>query len=132
MINFRITIDLTNLDELQTRLRKNILKKAIRAGGKEVLQALRSRAPRDTGTLAKSLTTKVDSKKGEDVVIGVIGVRSGYKRTVKGQVKQPSRYAHLSQRKQTWLAATGASSLPSGQAKMQQVIASEIDAVLSK
>lgn len=82
------------LTKLQRAL-KNINKKAMRAGAKLVLQAVKARVPVDSGALRQSLTTKVDSVKGETSAYALVGPRSKFVKAVGGRPKKPSRYAHL-------------------------------------
>lgn len=83
----------TKLSAVQRQL-KNINKKAIRAGTALVLKAVRAGVPVRTGALKKSLTSKVDSAKGETNAYGIVGPKSRFKMVLaNGKVKHPSRYA---------------------------------------
>ena len=88
-------LDFRKLHQLKDNLQKNILKKAIRAGAKLVLAAVRRRVPVKSGTLRRALATKVDAIRGTVSVYGLIGVRRRYSRTIRGRLVKPSRYAHF-------------------------------------
>lgn len=97
MIKFlnRVLLEIQKLERLRQRLTKNLYKRAVRAGAKLVVADLRSRVPVVSNALKKSISSKVDSPKGETNAYAVIGPRSRYTMTVRGQVKKPSRYFHF-------------------------------------
>lgn len=81
-------------DRLVVRTRTNVVKKAVRDASKPALNDMRSRAPRDTGSLKKAIKLKVRGYRRDGMVIGVIGVSRTKYPTKKGTV-QPSLMAHL-------------------------------------
>ncbi len=126
--------DFSKLHQLKDSLQKKILKKAVRAGCKQVIAAVRSSAPQDSGALRQSISSKVDAVKGTTHVYGVVGPRSKWTKKVGGSVKKPSRYAHFIEEgrfRRPFLVPAWQSSGKSALDTMQQVIASGIDEVLS-
>ena len=90
----QVNVNTNGIKKLDRQI-KNINKKAMRAGAKVVLDAVKGNVPIDSGALRQSLSTKVDSLKGEVIAYAVVGPRSRYTKAVGGQVKKPSRYAHF-------------------------------------
>lgn len=96
-----------SLDGLSRTLRNQILRKAINAASKVVLDAARKLVPVETGMLKKSLAVRIQTYRSTGTVVGVIGPRTGYKKTRQGKVltsfgrkikstgRNPSKYAHL-------------------------------------
>ncbi len=126
--------DFSKLHALQDALQKKILKKAIRAGTKLVLAAVRGRVPVASGALKKSLTSKVDSAKGSTTVYGIVGPRSKWQKVFKGKVKKPSRYAHFIERgrfARPFLMPAFQANKQAYLNAVQDVVAAEIKAVLS-
>lgn len=95
MITTKLKLDLSRLSALKSNISRNITKKALRAGTKIVLQAVRQAVPVVSGALKKSLASKVDAKKGELVAFGIVGPRSKFVKVVRGVAKKPSRYSHF-------------------------------------
>ena len=134
MIKANVKLDTSKLKKLKDNLQRNIMKKAIRAGSKVMVTDLRSRVPVVSGSLKKSIASKVDSLKGSTTAYGVVGPRSKFVKMVKGKKHQPSRYAHfleVGKFKRPFL-------LPAWNAKrniylntVKQVIATEINNTLS-
>lgn len=48
-----------------------------------------------TGTLKKSIGKKVKAYKFSKVIIGLVGVRLGFKKEVDGKLHRPEKYGHL-------------------------------------
>lgn len=128
-VNFKV--DTQKLDKLRAAMGKRILKKAMRAGLRPVVAGMRSRVPVRSGALKKSISTKVDSKKDGLRVYGVVGPRSKFQKIVKGRVKKPSKYSHFINKIHHYLESMG-SLIPGTNKIMQDVIARETQAVLSK
>jgi hypothetical protein len=83
----------TKLDKLQKQL-KNIDKKSLRVGVKLIVVALRATAPKETGALRKSFTSKVDSPRGSMSAYGIAGPKSKFIMALAGKKpRHPSRYA---------------------------------------
>jgi len=79
---------LKTLAKMVERLKKNAGKRAMRQACKPIVAALRAVLPRRTGALKKSISSKVDTKKGGLTAYGVVGARSKYQR---GPIR-PVRY----------------------------------------
>lgn len=105
------TTETSKMKTLQREM-KNLNKRGLRAGTKIVLKDVRARVVKKTGALKKSLTSKVDSFKGEVSAYGIVGPKSKFTMQVGTQIKKPSRYAHFIERGKfarpflmpTWLA----------------------------
>jgi len=90
------------VQDLGRRKAGAIQRKAMTAGGQEVLAEMREDAPRDKRVLAKSLGKKIKVYRDNGVAVAIVGPRSDYQRDVTiGKRKQrtitrrPVRYAHL-------------------------------------
>ena len=90
------------VQDLGRRKAGAIQRKAVTAGGQEVLQEMREDAPRDKGVLAKSLGKKIRVYRQSGVTVAIIGPRSDYQRDVtigkrirRTITRRPVRYAHL-------------------------------------
>lgn len=88
------------LDELQRKLKtlpgkvqKKLLRSAVTAGAKPIVNAAKAKAPKRTGTLELSIGRKVMMKNG--TAVAVIGPKTNVQSESKGQTIKPSRYAHL-------------------------------------
>lgn len=90
-----------SLEDLDAKLRKRVLKKAVGEASKMVLRAAKAGVRKDTGLLKKSLGRKVKVYRHSGVVVAIVGPRKGFKTAVtrKGQAKatfaNPTQYAHL-------------------------------------
>src|SRR5579864_477519 len=79
------------LDALESKLRKQSLRKAVNAGSSIVLKAVKRRAPVEVGggslgraragLLKKSLGRKVKAYKS-GVVVGIVGARKGFRKAI--------------------------------------------------
>lgn len=83
-----------NLEKLGTRVALRGPNAAVRAGGSAIVREMRRRAPKDTGSLRKSLGQKVKTYKRSQSVTSIIGARSKRYETSKGR-KNPAYTAHL-------------------------------------
>lgn len=86
------------LDKLGKNVAKKVLGKAVRAAGKPVLKAAKSKVPRRTGSLSRALMTKVKRYKNGNIV-AVIGPRKGqksYKATKRKEARtEDAFYGHM-------------------------------------
>lgn len=90
-----VTIDpITALRELKGAVQRRVLRKAIRNGAKPVIDAMRALAPKDTGTLKKSIGSRVTTTRKKQVV-AIIGPRRRFTRVVKGRTYTATKYRHL-------------------------------------
>jgi HK97 gp10 family phage protein len=89
---------------LPLRTVDKVLKSAVRAGANPIVKAVRSRAPRRTGTLAKSIMAKVKLYAATGTAVAIIGARSrkvqvasriGGSRHGQAIFANPAKYAHL-------------------------------------
>ena len=83
-----------NLAKLGTRVAARGPAAAVRAGGSVIIREMRSRAPKDTGSLKKAIGQKVKTYRGQKIVTGIIGARSKSYQTAQGK-RNPAYYAHL-------------------------------------
>lgn len=83
-----------NLEKLGTRVALRGPNAAVRAGGTVIVREMRRRAPKDTGSLKKSLGQKVKQYRRSKAVTSIIGARSKRYETAKGN-RNPANYAHL-------------------------------------
>ena len=81
------------LQAVQRALRNRILRKAITAGGRPVLKAMRARAPSRTGLTRRSLGTRTRTYRGSGVVVAIIGPRTRIRDPKTGHT--PAKVAHL-------------------------------------
>lgn len=123
----KIAVKLNGLQDVMQRLnavngelRSTILRKATTAGAQVLTKEAKGRAPRETGLLRKSLGYKVRVYRGGELVLAMVGPRSGFKRSVvtlgsRGAIsgtkaaskllaaggfagtRNPVRYAHMSE-----------------------------------
>lgn len=90
-----LTSALAALDKVSDRLRGKVLRKALTAGQKPLIAAARSRAPKRTGLLRKSLGSKVKIYRTSNSFVAVTGPRTSIQGEHKGKKVVPARYAHL-------------------------------------
>lgn len=83
-----------NLAKLGTRVAARGPSTAVRAAGSVIIREMRLRAPKETGSLKKSLGQKVKNYKRSGTVTSIIGARSKSYGTAKGK-RNPAYYAHL-------------------------------------
>lgn len=83
-----------NLEKLGTRVALRGPAAAVRAGGSVIVKEMRRRAPKDTGSLKKSLGQRVKTYRGSKTVTSIVGARSKRYDTAKGR-RNPAYYAHL-------------------------------------
>ena len=72
-----------------------MLGKSLRAAAKPMIKAARSKVPVESGTLKKSLGTKIKKYKSDNVTVAIIGPRKGYSAEYQGKKRVPYNYAHL-------------------------------------
>jgi len=77
------------LNSLETRVRKKVLRKSVRAGGGVILKGERKHAPRSTGLFKRSLAQKVKSYKSGNVV-SIVGQKKGAKITSRKKLRKGS------------------------------------------
>lgn len=91
---------LRRFEHLGDRNLRKAMRAAIRKGGSKVAAEMRRSVPRDTGTLKKSIGTKVKTYK-PFAIVAVIGPRSKFTQVLrrssgtKDVVRRPTKYAHL-------------------------------------
>lgn len=95
-------------DELPKRMQGKILRKAIADGSKLVLKTAKQKVPvGETGMLKRSLGRRVKVYRNSGKVLGIVGPRTGFKKTKAGRTRtalgekfqqahvNPTKYAHL-------------------------------------
>lgn len=125
-------VETTKLTKLQRSL-KNLCKRAMRAGAKLVLQAVRATVPVDSGALRQSLSSKVDTVRGDTTAYGIVGPRSKFIKAVGGRNKIPAKYAHLVERgkfARPFLAPAWQSNKAAFLAKVEEVMGEGIKGVI--
>jgi HK97 gp10 family phage protein len=83
---------------LRQGARNVILRKAVRAAAKPVREAVKRHAPRQSGTLAGSISVRIGTNRKTGAVYAVVGPRRGYQRKSRGEILsygKPTKYAHL-------------------------------------
>lgn len=102
---------LNSLKAVKRSAGSRILRKALSAASKPMLDTARQLVPRRTGLLRKSLGRRIKTYRSTGIVVVMIGPRTGFKRQIKGgraarradvRGKQayadPTHYAHLVER----------------------------------
>ena len=82
------------LEQLGTRVAARGPSAGVRAGGTAIIKEMRRRAPKETGSLKKSIGQKVKQYRRNQTVTSIIGARSKRYETAKGN-RNPAYYAHL-------------------------------------
>lgn len=85
----------------RTAKKRQITKKAVKAGAKLVQQAAKARAPRrkGSGALRRSLGIKAEKGRGgKTLAYAVVGARRKVATRYKGRATVPANYAHLVER----------------------------------
>lgn len=80
---------------LGERVQRKVLRQAINAGSTVMMKAMRAKAPRESGLLAKSIGKKIRTYKKSGTILGVVGPRSDVVGTYQGKKRRPVKYAHL-------------------------------------
>ena len=95
---------LKSIDGLNKSLKNKLLRRALGEAGKLILKVAKTRAPRETGILKKSLGRKVKIYRQTGVGVAIVGPRTGFRQNVlrkKGKwaptqaIANPTKYAHL-------------------------------------
>lgn len=81
--------------KLEKKHAKAIWRKGVSAAATVVLKIARPLAPTESKTLRKSLGKRIKARKRDKVIVGVVGPRQRFQKYWKGQVRKPSKYAHL-------------------------------------
>jgi HK97 gp10 family phage protein len=93
---------LKGLEQFKGAVQRRILRPAIRQGATLILKAARRLAPVETGTLKKSMGSKIVSKGKQPRVVAIIGPRTGMGQEVTlsdgtSDYRDPARYGHLAE-----------------------------------
>jgi len=81
------------LPMLKKRFQTQIVRRAIREAASPIRDSLRTTAPKDTGTLRKSIWLKVDGKGFR--TYGIIGPRRGFVEYIRNKKLRPTKYVRL-------------------------------------
>lgn len=84
-----------NLERLPIRVQRKVVRQAVSAALTPLNKEMKRQAPKDTGTLKKSIGKKIKTYKNDGVVWGAVGVRSGFATTIDGKHVNPRLYVHL-------------------------------------
>lgn len=96
MIKAKVQVDMKPLQQLQKN-QNRVLRKAIRNVSALLRSDMKQNAPADTGALKTSIGTRILNKK--KTVLGIVGPRTRYSKTVKGVEKIPNQYAKMQEYK---------------------------------
>lgn len=87
------------LKALSAATAKKVVRPAIEKAVKVVAKEAKRLAPEQTKLLKKSIGQRVKTYKHSGAIVGIIGPRTGFKKEVivdgKGEVRNPTKYAHL-------------------------------------
>lgn len=83
-----------NLEQIGTRVALRGPAAAVRAGSSVIIKEIRRRAPKETGSLQKSIGQKVKNYRRNKTTTSIVGARSKRYKTAKGN-RNPAYYAHL-------------------------------------
>lgn len=121
---------LAKLRDLDKRVRRKILRKAVNEPSKIVLAAMKAKVPVETGLLRKSLGRKVKVW-GNGVAFFIVGPRRGFKKQVKTKLgkmmhRNPSKYAHLADKFRPWRGPVADQTKTAVLASMERVLKEEL------
>jgi HK97 gp10 family phage protein len=100
-MRFRVTDDpFARMKSLKDGVKNRILRKAMRAAASPILIDSRANAPRQHGTLEKSLALKIATNKKTGAIYAVIGPKRRFKVAVadgvtRSHIAIPTQYTHL-------------------------------------
>ena len=109
-IKIKATFDDVQLKRLLAKVQRlpraaqlKVIRPALNEASKIILQAVKARAPKDTGLLRKSLGRRMKTYRRSGVIVAYVGPRTGFKREVtlrsgRTVFRNPTRYAHLVER----------------------------------
>lgn len=83
------------LRTLGDRVQRKIVRSAVNAAATPVLKAARANVTTESGLLKKSLAKKVGTSKDKTSVTAIVGPRRDVQGEYEGEMRKPSRYAHL-------------------------------------
>ena len=116
---FRIKGKVDGLKDVMAKLatlqkqttRSKILRKAVNAAARPMLQEARARVPVDSGWLKKSLGLRIQTYRSSGTVVAVIGPRTGFQKGKKGQGRKQTAFgrklASKTTQRPTYYAAPG-------------------------
>jgi HK97 gp10 family phage protein len=82
---------LNKLDALERSIARKMIRKAVRKGVQVGAKLAKPFAPKDSGTMKKSLGSRVARSKGQPKAVGIVGARRRFE--IAG--KRPTKYMHL-------------------------------------
>lgn len=97
----KIEVEFKGLDKALTQLAqygkkgKKGFQKVIRAGATAATKEARKLTPKDSGTLRKSLISKIKVYRNSDMMVAIIGPKTKMKVAYKNGIRWPSKYANL-------------------------------------
>lgn len=124
------------LGGIKEAVKRRILKKAVNDAARPWVKIAKSKAPRQSGLLRKSMGIKVRVYRSTGNVVAMVGPRKGFKREVvvrdrRGRkqtvMRDPIRYAHLVEKQVRYLWSTYESDRKAAQDRLNSRIASEIE-----
>ena len=83
------------LMNLAVNTQRKVARHAVTKAATPIVRSAKSKVPRESGTLAKSLTKKVKTYRDTMTVVAIVGPSNQTKNTYKGKVRMPKFYAHL-------------------------------------
>jgi HK97 gp10 family phage protein len=86
------------LKRLGVRVQRRVMRQAVNAATTPIVKAARSRAPKRSGLLKKSLGKKVRTYAEKMTVVGIVGPRTNVVGEHEGKKVRPALYSHLVER----------------------------------
>ena len=83
------------LQSLGPRVARKVTRQAVNASLTPVLKTARANAPEESGLLKESLDKKTKTYAENMVIVGLVGPDTTTQGTFKGELRKPSKYAHL-------------------------------------
>lgn len=131
------------LDALEKKIRRKLTKKAVTAGTRVFMRAAKTKAPKRSGLLKKSVGSRVQVYRNSGVVVGIAGPRTGFGKEVEIKIKNakgtrvvrrvkryqdPVRYGPITESRNPWMLPAFVSSKDEAQGKAVDVLREGIEA----
>lgn len=83
------------LRSLPEKVQRKVTRRAVTKAATPIVKAARTKAPRDSGALAKAINKKIKTYTGTQTVVAIIGPDTKTQVQYKGKTRRPAYYAHL-------------------------------------
>lgn len=131
---------------LDKKLRGKVLRAAVAKGRKVYIAALRQAAPVETKLLKKSIGARGKTYRGGAIALQTIGPRSGFRREVvvkrrdkhgrivgrSKQLRDPRRYAHITEKRRPWIRPTFAAVTPTAISQTTDALEAELKTAMQQ